>query len=174
MRSDYALYTVAIILFLITGIVLVSIETYTQLWTVTTAVLGFLFVGLGYSLRPRSRPQTTIVTAPPPPPAASAPAPEIVQPTAPPTTSVTTEVIEEKQPEITVETVPPTPPTIEIELTKVKGIGEKRAGQLQTLGINTIEELSKASAKDLATKLKISPKITGKWIDNAKELVEKS
>jgi len=30
--------------------------------------------------------------------------------------------------------------------------------------------LSKASAKDLAARLNISPKITKKWIENAKEI----
>lgn len=157
MRSDYALYTVAIILFILTGIVLVYSVQFTELWTVTTAVLGFLFIGLGYSLRPKT--QAPVVTTPPHTAAS-----------APPTMSVTTEVAEEAKPESPIEIVPPKI----VELTKVKGIGEKRAEQLKTLGINSIEELAKTSAKDLATKLKISPKITGKWIDNAKEIVEES
>jgi predicted flap endonuclease-1-like 5' DNA nuclease len=160
MRSDYALYTVAIILFILTGVVLAYSVEFRELWTVTTAVLGLLFIGLGYSLRPKSH--ATMVSAPPP-------APVSTPPSVQPTVSVTTETVEETQPEIPIEIAPPKI----LELTKVKGIGEKRAGQLKDLGISTIEELATASAKDLAAKLKISPKITGKWIDNAKELVEK-
>ena len=59
-------------------------------------------------------------------------------------------------------------------LTKVKGIGEKRSTQLKTLGINSIEDLAKASPKDLAAKLNISPKITRKWVENAKEIAPKA
>ena len=59
-----------------------------------------------------------------------------------------------------------------LDLTQVKGIGEKRATQLKALGINNVDELSKASAKTLAKKLKISPKTVDNWIANAKELVK--
>ena len=59
-----------------------------------------------------------------------------------------------------------------MELTQVKGIGEKRAAQLKALGINSVDDLSKASAKTIAKELKISPKIVDKWIDSAKELVD--
>lgn len=55
-------------------------------------------------------------------------------------------------------------------LTEVKGIGERRAAQLNALGINTVEELAQASPEDLARKLKISPKIVAKWVDNAKKI----
>ncbi|MDI6847982.1 MAG: hypothetical protein QMD23_07660, partial [Candidatus Bathyarchaeia archaeon] len=61
MRSDYALYTVAIIFFIITGVVLAYPVEYTELWTVATVVLGLLFIGLGYSQRPKSM-VTTIET----------------------------------------------------------------------------------------------------------------
>lgn len=59
-----------------------------------------------------------------------------------------------------------------LELTQVKGIGEKRATQLKALGINSVEDLAKASAKTIAKKLQISPKITKKWIASAKKLVK--
>jgi predicted RecB family nuclease len=70
-------------------------------------------------------------------------------------------------------------PVIEIkqathELLEVKGIKDKRALQLKAVGINTVEDLAKASPTDLATKLKIAPYFTGKWIENAKQIVEKS
>src|SRR4030042_1962036 len=59
-----------------------------------------------------------------------------------------------------------------MELTQVKGIGEKRAMQLKALGINSVDELANASAKNIAEKLKVSPKIVDKWINSAKELVK--
>jgi predicted RecB family nuclease len=56
----------------------------------------------------------------------------------------------------------------------VKGIKEKRVGQLKTIGINSIEDLANASANDIAAKLQVSSKITGKWVESAKELSKKS
>ncbi|MEM3459123.1 MAG: hypothetical protein QXN36_00835 [Candidatus Bathyarchaeia archaeon] len=150
MRSDYALYGVAIILFIVTGIFAVYPFELRELSAVTTAVFGLLFLGLGYTLRPKARAAT--IEAPPPP-----------------QVSATTEVVQETKPETVVEVAPP-----KIELTTVKGIKEKRAAQLKALGIHTVEDLAKASANDLGAKLKISPKITEKWIANAKELLEKS
>jgi predicted flap endonuclease-1-like 5' DNA nuclease len=155
MRSDYALYVVAIIFFILTTIVLAYQVEFKELWTITTAVLGLLFIGLGYSQRPKA--QATAIEAPP------------LAPTLPtPPLTTTTEVVTEE----TKETVITAAPTI-VNLTEVKGIGEKRAEQLKALGISSVEELARASAKDLATKLKISAKITEKWIENAKKLTEK-
>lgn len=150
MRSDYALYGVAIILFIVTGIFAVYPFELRELSAVTTAVFGLLFLGLGYTLRPKERAVT--IESPPPP-----------------QVSATTEVVQETKPETVVEVAPP-----KIELTTVKGIKEKRAAQLTALGIHTVEDLAKASANDLGAKLKISPKITEKWIANAKELLKKS
>lgn len=59
------------------------------------------------------------------------------------------------------------------KLTRVKGIGEKRAKQLKALGIATVADLSVASAEELAEKLQISPKITSQWIQNARNLLLK-
>jgi len=158
MRSDYALYTVAIIFFIITGIVFaIQIEvTYKSLGIIATAVLGIFFIGLGYTQRPRAKVQTVMAAPPAPPP---------TQPASQPST----ETVEEK----TVETVGMAAPT-GTPLTNIKGIGEKRAEQLKALGINSVEELAKASAEELASKLKISLKITQRWIENAKKLTEKS
>ena len=156
MRSDYALYTVAIIFFILTAITAFTLAEFERnLWVITTAVLGFLFIGLGYTQKPK--PQAITVEAPP-----QAPVPEM------PTPSPVTEIMKEKV-ETVVEVTPP-----KAELTEVKGIGEKRAQQLKALGINSVEDLAKASATDIAEKLKISPKITGRWIENAKNLAEKS
>jgi predicted flap endonuclease-1-like 5' DNA nuclease len=60
------------------------------------------------------------------------------------------------------------------ELTEVNGIGVKRAEQLKNLGINSVDDLARASAEDLAAKLKISAKVTRKWTESAKQLAEKS
>jgi predicted flap endonuclease-1-like 5' DNA nuclease len=159
MRSDYALYTVAIIFFIITVIVFAiqMDETYKSLGIITTAVLGIFFIGLGYTQRPRAKVQTA-ATAPSTPPSS-------IQPAPPPPPTIT-ETVEEKVAETAV--------PAGIPLTDIKGIGEKRAEQLKALGINNVEELAKASAKELASKLKISPKITQRWIENAKKLTEKS
>jgi len=158
MRSDYSLYAVAIVFFILTGVVAAySIEQ--QLWIVTTTVLGLVFIGLGYTQRPRQTTSittiptiTTQITTPPPPP--------------PVQTTVKEEVKEEKTGQIIVE-LPP------IGLTHVKGIKEKRAEQLRAIGINNIDDLMNASADDIAAKLHISSKFTGKWIESAKELARK-
>lgn len=149
MRSDYALYTVAIIFFIITTVTfaLEMTEFERSVSVVTTVVLGLLFIGLGRSQRPK--PEATTIEAPP-------------VPTTP------TAVTEEKT-----ETVMEAAPSV-AALTEVKGIGVKRAEQLRALGVSSRDDLAKASAKDLAAKLKISPKITRRWVRNAKKLVEKS
>jgi predicted flap endonuclease-1-like 5' DNA nuclease len=56
------------------------------------------------------------------------------------------------------------------ELTKIRGISERRAEQLKANGVNTIEDLANASAEDLALKLSVSPKIVKMWIGSAKKL----
>jgi predicted flap endonuclease-1-like 5' DNA nuclease len=150
MRSDYALYVVAIIFFILTGIVYVYQVEYREVWIITTAVLGLFFIGLGYTQRPKAVPKPAAMEAPPP---------------ATPTTSLQ---MAKEEKELAA------PPQVGRELTEVKGIGVKRAEQLKALGILNVEDLAKASAKDLASKLKVSPKITEKWIKNAKKLVEKS
>jgi len=160
MRSDYALYAVAVIFFILTAITAFTLAEFERnLSVITTAVLGFLFIGLGYSQRPK--PRAPAIEAPPPP--------ALTPMLTPPTPSTVTEVVKEEKPEIVAEAPPP-----KIELTQVKGVKEKRAAQLKAVGISNVEDLAKASAKDLAGKLKISPKITGTWIENAKKLVEKS
>jgi len=161
MRSDYALYTVAIIFFIITGIVLAYETEPVELWAIATAVLGLFFIGLGYTQRPKPKVQTAV---------AAPPTPQSIQPMAqapPPSPPSPTTVVTAEEKVVEMEVLAGTP------LTEVKGVGEKRAEQLKALGINNVEELAKASAKELASKLKISPKITQKWIENAKKLTEK-
>jgi len=147
MRSDYALYTVAIIFFIITGIVItLDMPNFERsVSVVTTVVLGLLFIGLGYYQRPKLKATTSELS------------PDL---TVPPTAKE-------------VETVVKATASV-MALTQIKGIGEKRAEQLKALGVKSVEDLVNASEKDLAAELKISPKITKRWIENAKKLVEKS
>lgn len=173
MRSDYVLYGIAIIFFILTGAVL-AIQTQQQLWIMTTAVLGLLFVGLGYSQKPRPRSisvtetvptsmmntsTSSLATAPPHP----APMQE---------TEAVVEPIREPAPESVIEpgAIAPSPG----DITQVKGVKTKRAEQLKALGVNSLQDLANASAEDLGKRLDISPKITAKWIEHAKQLVQKS
>jgi len=179
MRSDYALYVVAIIFFVITSVAfaLELADFARSVWVVTTAILGLLFIGLGYTQRPQTR--TITVHAPSSPPAAPTPAPEPAHASTPAATPIAVEpVIAEvpiEEPSVVVEEVPPSPPSpTKLDLTAVKGIKEKRKQQLMALGINNAEDLANASAKDLAAKLKIAPYFTEKWIENSKKLVGKS
>ncbi|HUV98500.1 MAG TPA: hypothetical protein VMW14_03250 [Candidatus Paceibacterota bacterium] len=62
MRTDYALYIAALICFFIGAYAAVSVEV--QLYVYTLAVVGIVFVGLGYMARPK----TTVVAASTPAP----------------------------------------------------------------------------------------------------------
>lgn len=156
MRSDYALYTVAIIFFILTGIVYMHQVEFRELWIITTAVLGLFFIGVGYTQRPKITAKT--VETP------------VIQTAESTATNITVQAMQKEEEKTPKET----PPTVMLELTAVKGIGAKRAEQLKALGVTNIEDLAKASAEDLASKLKVSPKITKKWIEDAKTLIEKS
>ena len=171
MRLDYTLYALAAILFIITVVPFVAPivgetpETQ-SVWVVASVVLGLLSLGLGYTQRPKTEAQ------------ACQPATTTSQETMPETQTTTTmETPKEEKTEVRMEKPAmkeaPTMTTsaaATLELTQVKGIGEKRATQLKALGINSVDDLAKASAKTLAAKLKISPKIASKWIESAKEL----
>jgi hypothetical protein len=69
MRTDYALYVVAVICFIIAVYAAVSVD---QLYVYTLAVVGIVFIGLGYMARPKPIPVSTA----PPPPSPSATIPE--------------------------------------------------------------------------------------------------
>ncbi len=58
-----------------------------------------------------------------------------------------------------------------MDLTRVKGIGQKRVEELKSLGIVSVVDLSTASAEQLAKKLQISSKITQQWIKEARDLL---
>jgi|YelNatPaOPRAMG01_1025707.scaffolds.fasta_scaffold00318_19 predicted flap endonuclease-1-like 5' DNA nuclease len=146
MRTDYALYTVAIIFFIITGIVCFYQVEYKELWIVATAALGIFFAGVGYAQRPKTTKKVTVET----------------------TLSTTSATTVQKE-KLSLEAAQ----AKTLKLTDVKGIGTKRAEQLKAVGITGVEDLAKASAEDLASKLGVSPKTTGKWIEEAKKLLKK-
>ncbi len=86
MRSDYMLYTVAIIFFVITGIsfAVLNVGFERNLSVVSTAILGLLFLALGFALRPKPIAAPTSMTPtysaqplPPPPPEPEAACPEV-------------------------------------------------------------------------------------------------
>jgi predicted flap endonuclease-1-like 5' DNA nuclease len=173
MRLDYTLYVLAIILFSITVIPFVAPiggenpETQ-SVWVVASVVLGLLSLGLGYTQRPKTEAQA----CQPEMPATQETLLETQQAT---TMKAPKEEKTEAQKENPIMKETPTMATTmatTMELTQVKGIGEKRAAQLKALSINSVDELANASTKIVAKKLKISPKIVDKWINSAKELVE--
>ena len=176
MRSDYMLYTVAIIFFVITGIsfAVLNVGFERSLSVVSTAILGLLFLALGFALRPKPTAAPTSVTPTysaqplPPPPPEPEPTRTITRELSP-----ATETIAPAKTEAITETASDAVPR-KLRLTRLKGIGETRAKQLNGLSIRNIEDLTKASPKELAEKLSISPKITERWIASAKELLEKS
>ncbi|MFQ6063974.1 MAG: helix-hairpin-helix domain-containing protein [Candidatus Bathyarchaeia archaeon] len=151
MRSDYILYVFAVICFILAVVVFAGYPPMGDINLVATAVLailGMILVGAGYLIRPE---ETTL--APPTPPA----------PKPPPKISAPPQI---PQPKKAV--------TSPIDITKIKGIGPKRAEQLRTLGINTAQDLAETTATTLAAKTELSPKITSGWIREAKRLVKKA
>lgn len=172
MRLDYVLYAIAVIFFVITLSAVAFSVDQQQVWIVSTVVVGLAFIGAGYTQRrkPAAAPTPTTTIAPEQPlsPPQQQEQPLVVT-TVPSEPAVTEPIkIEEAKPIVEQPQLPTS------ELTKVKGIGEKRAAQLKALGVNTIEDLRKASPNDLASRLNISTKITGKWIENAKEVKQMS
>jgi predicted flap endonuclease-1-like 5' DNA nuclease len=172
MRLDYVLYAVGVVLLIITVVPFIApigVETTeTSIWVVASVVLGLFSIGMGYTQRPKTEAQ------------ACQPAAPVTQEAMPQTQTATMTEAPKEETEATVEkaamkepqmvTAPAAAATV--ELTQVKGVGEKRAMQLKALGINNVDELSRASAKTLAKKLKVSPKTVNKWIADAKKLVE--
>jgi predicted flap endonuclease-1-like 5' DNA nuclease len=192
MRSDYILYALAAVFFIITAtsIALVAEETQRSLWVVTTVVLGLFSLGLGYYQRPKTKTLSTEpavsklpATTPQPQNSAADDAHEREAFRAENVDrSVETQIMPVSTSPVPMQVVAPIPvlaqARVEVsatptnELTRVKGIGEKRAGQLKALGISNIDELAKAKAEDIAAKLRISPKIVKKWVAGAKELAQ--
>jgi len=202
MRLDYVLYVLAVVFFAVTAVsfAVVSDETARNLYAISTVVVGLLFVGVGFLLRPKVK---TAASAPPEPAPPSPPAPSA--PSVPPQAAIVeapvaivskteTPLMEKPVAETRIAEAPAatkaTPaaqvsaPATEVpaeetaataqatELTKIRGINEKRADQLKANGIKSVEDLANASAADLAAKLAVSEKIVKMWIGSAKKMVK--
>ena len=186
MRLDYMLDALAAVFFVITITSVFSLTGTDQiLWILTSGLLGILSLSLGFIQRPKpAQINQSPTSATQPTETAKVEAPkeeEKLPPQTPPATE--TPVIQEpvatvqpampEPPANTVPSIEANEPSIEHALTEVSGIGEKRASQLKALGINTVDDLAKASVEDLAKSLKVSPKIVAKWVAGAKELQQK-
>ncbi|MEM3550074.1 MAG: DUF4332 domain-containing protein [Candidatus Bathyarchaeia archaeon] len=162
MRLDYTLYAVSIIFFILAAIAAaVTSPSDKPLWVAITLILGVIFALLGYSQMPKKK------EAVPPVAAVTEPEPQPIQP--PPAIPAQVEVAEEAAEKVAEKVA-----VAGTALTTVKGIGGKRAELLKAVGIKTVEELAEASPEDLAAKLKVSPKFTQKWIENARKLIKKT
>ncbi len=64
-------------------------------------------------------------------------------------------------------------PTQDIELTSVEGVGTKRAEKLKAYNIHSVQDLAKVDPKELSEKLQISEKRVSKWVDGAKDILNK-
>jgi predicted flap endonuclease-1-like 5' DNA nuclease len=183
MRSDFVLYTVAAFFFALTVIAVVIItEAERSLWVVSTAVLGILSVGLGYYQRPQANAPAQKTPARPTKSTQTEQVPVVealqvaevpiqqpkIEQTPPIIETPPTPIVTPDTSAAQTETAPIQQP-IQSPLTKVKGIGEKRAAQLNAIGINTIDELAKSSIDEIANNLKVSPKIVTKWVEAAKQ-----
>lgn len=195
MRLDYLFYLLAVVFFLITAtsLALVADVMEKTLWVTGTIILGLVSLGLGYYRRPKpeiaaatsemrspdlgdshireshlaesvekhSEPSAAPITT------TSVPMQEVVPiPVPTPEPPPTTTPAPAEAPQLPAEPQAP----VNNELLTVKGINENRAAQLKAIGINSIEDLAKASPEDLAKNLTISPRITRMWIGTAKKL----
>ena len=62
-----------------------------------------------------------------------------------------------------------------LDLTEIKGIGQKRADQLKSIGISTATDLSVASENAIAEGCQVPTKTARRWIKNARnQLLEKT
>jgi len=140
MRADIPLYVIAVICFgLAVGLHLYStmVSEIASTYTVILAVLGAIFAGVGYSMRPGQ-----------------------------------IETVEAVKETTAKEAVTETKTKSSLQLVDVKGIGPKRAKQLRSIGIQSVEELAKQSSEELSKKANVSTKIAGKWIEEAKKTLE--
>jgi predicted flap endonuclease-1-like 5' DNA nuclease len=157
LRFDIVFFVLGIVSFIFAALMipLFGVTLLPVAFLIVFLLFGLLFMAFGYSTRPRHY----RITTPSKPPEAK---------------------IEEKppQPPETTETpTTPQPPSPKpskplMELTRIKGIGPKRVTALNALQIMSVEDLAKFSAEELADKLKISSKITAKWVEQAQNLLK--
>ena len=139
MRADIPLYIIAVICFISATILHLYPPAGSEpsTYTVILAVLGAIFAGVGYSMRPRQ-----------------------------------IETVEAVKETTAKDAVTETETRSSLQLVDVKGIGPKRAEQLRSIGIQSVEELAKQSSEELSKKAHVSTKIAGKWIEEAKKTLE--
>ena len=75
----------------------------------------------------------------------------------------------EKEHKEDIDSVTPIQPLV---LTSITGIGVKRAEQLRSCGISSVQDLAKCNSQDLSEKLQVSEKMVSKWIEEAKKAFE--
>lgn len=193
MRSDYMLYILSVVFFIIAALaaVYVAEPVSRNLYVVSTVLVGLLIAIGGYFFRPKVK---SAATDQPVPPALQEPAPP--EPAPPQQTSiveapvaivpkaeaplmetpkseqpiVVTEPTEPAQVSTPVAQVPEAVATV--DFTRIRGINSKRADQLKAFGINSFDDLAKASATDLSVRLQVSEKIVKMWIGSAKKLTK--
>ena len=216
MRLDFALYGVAIVLFVVAAVLyfVVPADSGQIVYVLAAVVLAVLVAATGYVMRPKVKvsEQVQPVPAPSPPPPEPVPQTAPAEVPVPPEAKMETPVAEMQPPKPPVKPMPmpqevaaspektepvvaapvleapePTPqlsapaeppalaaavPEAGSDLTKIIGINAKRAEQLKANGINTVEDLAKASPEELATKLDVSPKIVKMWVGSAKKKIK--
>jgi predicted flap endonuclease-1-like 5' DNA nuclease len=147
LRFDIISYALGIVCFVLAALIIpfFGVTLMPTAFLIVLLLFGLFFIASGYSTRPKKY-KIAVRIKPP-----------------------ETEKTEKKPPQ-----PPPTPSKPSTELTKIKGIGPKRITQLNALQITSVENLAQHSAKDLADKLKISSKITAKWVEQAKNLLNES
>lgn len=60
---------------------------------------------------------------------------------------------------------------IALDLTEVKGVGQKRSGQLKTAGIDSVRKLADSDPEKIAEKTGVSERRASRWVENAKRLL---
>jgi len=153
LRFDIVFYLVGIVCFILAvfipwylGIGPIPAGLIPAAFVIVFILFGIFFISFGYSLRPRKF--------------------KIVSPTRLPEIKP-----EEKPPQPQPQPEPSKPLT---DLTRIKGIRLKRIAQLRDLQITSVKDLAQYSAEELSRKMKVSSKITAKWIEQAQNLLKES
>src|SRR4030067_2148951 len=151
MRLDYPMYALAGIFFIVTAVSLVLITEQVQqnVWVVTTVVLGLFSVGLGYTQRPKAKATAAQTSASQSKTTIDKPLHPIIDDAHEAEAfgqenieqTVETQILPQSTSPVPIQVIPPTPvftpPPVEpqadltADLTRVKGIGMKRAAQLK-------------------------------------------
>ena len=70
------------------------------------------------------------------------------------------------------EVAKPATPIQPIAVTSIGGIGIKRAEQLRSCDVHSVQDLTTFDAQELSEKLQVSEKMVSKWIQEAKKALE--